>query len=169
MIYEDYSEALEEIDESKGEELVQAFLNRRCNVLASGLSDITLAQDLVGNDANFDTLSPFSKDVVDPLALVTRHDDRQWSDFVYLVVTAIFYAEENGISVANANSMPEVTLFGTQYTQMLRQAITAVGSYGDIYQRNFKVRFPRSGLNHLYSKNFSTPLLYALHNLKNIQ
>jgi hypothetical protein len=170
LVKENYLEALREIDVSSGGDIVQAFADGRCNVLAGGLSDVLRAQNSVGNAAAFKIISPFGNEVIEPLALVTRQDDSQWSDFVYLVVTAIFDAEENGISMANANSeMQEVTLFGSQFTQMLRNAISAVGSYKDIYQRTIQDRFPRSGFNRLYGKNFSTPLLYAAYNLKVIK
>jgi hypothetical protein len=170
VVKEHFLEALLEIDVSTEGTTVQAFAGGRCNVIAGGLSDILLAQNSVGKAVKFNITAPFGSDVIEPLALVTRQDDSQWSDFVYLVVTAIFDAEENGISMANANSaMQEVTLFGSGYTQMLRHAISAVGSYRVIYERNIQARFPRSGLNRLYSKNLSTPLLYAAHDLKAIK
>lgn len=72
----------------------------------------------------------------DTFAIVTRDDDPQWSSFVFLVVTATFYAEEQGISQANANNMPLISLFGESSKYMLVDAIGAVGSYADIYHRN---------------------------------
>ncbi len=69
-------------------------------------------------------------------AIVTRQDDSQWSSFVFWVVTAALYAEEQSISQASANSMPLVNLFGSSFTSMLQHSIGAVGSYSDIYERN---------------------------------
>lgn len=167
VVQKQFPEATLGIDPVSGKFIVQEFLEGSCNVIASGLGDVSLAQKSVGSDVNFTIISLFDGDVIEPLALVTRQNDPQWSDFVYLVVTATFDAEENGISMANANSgLPEVLLFGSRFTQMLRHAIGAVGSYREIYERNIQDYFPRSGLNQLYSKNFSTPLLYAPHDLK---
>jgi hypothetical protein len=164
-----YSEKLKPVYLGTGESIAEAFVGDRCNVFAGGLSEVLDAEDKL---AETDSIVEFSNIslydyVIEPLALVTQQDDAQWADFVSLVVTATFYAEENGISMANANSdMPEVTLFGSRYTQMLRHAISAVGSYKDIYRRNIQDRYERSGFNLLYSKNSSTPLLYAPHDLR---
>ena len=164
VVKKNYQEALLEVDESSGGDIVQYFAEGRCQVLAGGLSRVALARNSVGSAVNFTVKTPF--DVIDPLAVLTRQDDPTFSDFVSLVVTATFYAEENGITMANANTaMPEVSLFGSRYTQMLRHAISAVGSYRTIYDRNIQDHFARSGLNRLYSANFSTPLLYAPYDL----
>lgn len=63
------------------------------------------------------------------------------------VVSAIFYAEEEGITQSAATSMPVVNLFGPLYSRMFRDAIEAVGSYGEIYTRNAEDQIPRGGLN----------------------
>jgi hypothetical protein len=154
------------VDKSNGD-IVQDLQDGRCNVVAGGLSEVLRAEDVFSSTANYDTISPFGSDVIEPLALVTRQDDAQWSDFVYLVVTATFYAEENGISMSNAlTAMPEVHLFGPGYSQMLRYAISRVGSSRDIYERNIQDRFNRTGLNRLYNETFSSPLLYAADDLR---
>ena len=70
------------------------------------------------------------------MAMVTLQEDPQWVQFVQGVVTAIFYAEENGISQATKADMPTVQLFGTEFTFMFRQIIAFVGSYDEIYSRN---------------------------------
>jgi hypothetical protein len=157
-----FGEKVEPVLLETGENIGQAFLAGRCNVFAGGLSDLLDAEDLLAKmDSNisFSNVSTFV-DVIEPLALVTRQDDQQWSDFVALVVTATFYAEE-GITAGSAMEMPEVHLFGSQYTNMLRNSISKVGPYNEIYRRNIQDRYERSGLNRLYSKNSSTPLLYA--------
>lgn len=147
-----------------GESIGQAFVDERCNVIAGGLSEVLDTEDLLAKmDSNisFSNKSSIYDDVIEPLALVTRQDDAQWSDFVSLVVTGTFYAEEEGISRDNATKMPEVHLFGSQYTDMLRNSISKVGPYNEIYERNIQDRYKRSGLNLLYSESSSAPLLYA--------
>lgn len=120
-----------------------------CNVIAGGVVDVSLSNirssgyDGVYQNGN----NRFSHD---PLALVVRQDDVQWSKFVYWVVTGIIFAEEEGItSETSFEMMPAVTLFGTQYTDMLRDAVAAVGNYGEIYSRQAQSEFPRAGLNEL--------------------
>jgi len=84
------------------------------------------------------------------LCLVTRQDDLQWSSFVFWIVEATFYAEENGITMALSNDMPTVNLFGHDFQRMFRDVILSVGNYGEIYERNVQPFVPRSGLNLLY-------------------
>lgn len=81
--------------------------------------------------------------------MVTRQDDPQFSAFIKWIVTAIFYAEEEGIDVQMAEAMPTVSLFGPRYGRMLINAVAAVGNYGEIYDRNLQNTVPRVGLNEL--------------------
>jgi hypothetical protein len=85
----------------------------------------------------------------DAFALVTRNDDNQWSAFVYWIVMSTFYAEENNVNAATADSMPIVNVFGESFRQMFRDCILAVGNYGDIYERTLSSTIPRSGQNQL--------------------
>jgi hypothetical protein len=159
-----FPEALFEVDPS-GPSSAQRYADGDCNVIAGGLSEVSLAGDTAGSDANFKIRS-LLRDTTEPLALVTRQDDPQWSDFVHWIVTATFYAEENGYTMSNADRMPEVYLFGSTYAQMLRQAIAAVGSYAEIYERNIGGRFNRTGLNRLYNPDNTSALLFAIQDLK---
>jgi hypothetical protein len=163
-----FPEALFEADTS-GPSSAQRYADGDCNVIAGGLSEVSLASDLAretaGSDANFKIFfRPGS--ATEPLALVTRQDDPQWSDFVHWIVTATFYAEENGYTMSTADRMPEVNLFGPTYAQMLPQAIAAVGSYAEIYERNIGGRFNRTGLNRLYNPDNTSALLFAIQDLK---
>lgn len=97
----------------------------------------------------------------DAFALMTRDGDSQWSDFVFWVVMAIVYAEENDISQASSLQMPVVTLFGDSLKQMLRDCAVAVGSYSDLYNRTLEPIIPRSGAN-LLNKNLYGPQLYPI-------
>ena len=83
------------------------------------------------------------------LALATRQDDREWSDFVKWMTIGTFYAEENNITSSTALDMPVVNYFGITYKQALGDMIVAVGNYGDMYQRNMETYVPRSGRNQL--------------------
>lgn len=96
------------------------------------------------------------------LCLVTRQDDIQWSKYVYWIVQATFYAEENNISFDSMNDMPEVNLFGRGLARMFRDAILVVGNYGDIYEKNLEPLIHREGRNLLNPISNPGPQLYAL-------
>ena len=57
------------------------------------------------------------------------------------------FDEENGIGKAESNKMPTVGLFGPQFSRLFRDIIAAIGSYGDIYERNLAELTPCRGLN----------------------
>ena len=81
------------------------------------------------------------------LALATREDDVQWSDFVRWTTMSTIYAEEEGITNTSASEMPVVDLFGSSYRQAFRDVILTVGHYGNIYNRNLESYIPRSHRN----------------------
>lgn len=94
-----------------------------CNVIAGGTSDVSLTQIRnVGNYTGpFQTGSNrFSKD---PLALVTRQDDTQFSSFIYWIVSGIFYANEQNITQATAETMPASNAFSQQYARLFRDSV----------------------------------------------
>ena len=115
-------------------------------MIAGGVVDVSLTSiRSAGYDGDYQTgTSRYSKD---PLAMVTRQDDPQFSKFVFWVVSALFYAEESGIDQSTASLMPSVTLFGSLYIDMFVNAVAAVGSYGEIYKRQAQNDVPRGGLN----------------------
>jgi hypothetical protein len=88
------------------------------------------------------------------LPLMTPSDDVQSSAFVYWVVAATFHAKEEQISRFNSNKMPEVDLVGPSFMRMFRDAILAVGNYGEMYFRNDESIEPRSGRNLLNGNPF---------------
>jgi general L-amino acid transport system substrate-binding protein len=132
-----------------------------CNVIAGGVADVsstTVRQ--AGYQGSYDTgRSRHSKD---PLALVTREDDVKWSNFVFWIVSSIFYAEEAGITSETATDMPWTSLFGPDYAFMFQNAVGAVGNYGEIYERHAQKEIERAGLNDLYDVSSSEPLHYPL-------
>lgn len=136
------------VPRQSGELTVEALVSGQCNVIAGGVVDVSLTNiRSAGYQGPYQTGSNrYSKD---PLALVTREDDPMWSNFVFWIVTAIFYAEEQGITQQDADSLPTVTLFGPLYFGMFRRAVEAVGNYGEIYARQAQADVPRGGLNEL--------------------
>jgi hypothetical protein len=69
------------------------------------------------------------------LALATREDDSQWTDFVRWITWSTIYAEEEGIQENTVTEMPVVELFGTMYRLMFRDVIYSLGNYGEMYAR----------------------------------
>ena len=148
------------VPQASGELAVVGLVREQCNVLAGGVVDVSRTKvDSAGFQGDYEFVSNrYSKD---PLALVTREDDTQFSAFVFWVVSIIFAAEEQGITQAEANRIPIVNLFGPGFMGMFRSAIAAVGNYGEIYARNAEKDMPRGGLN-LVNRQLSGPQHYPL-------
>ena len=131
-----------------GDILGEGLSSGSCNVIAGGVSDVSATN--VRNAGYSGEYSTGNKVLSkDPLALVTLPDDPQWSAFVFWIVQAIFFADEEGISSSTAGfSLPQTNLFGPSNHRMLRDAVAAVGSYDEIYNRHVRPELgPRSGLN----------------------
>mmetsp|Transcript_2794 Transcript_2794/g.4088 ORF Transcript_2794/g.4088 Transcript_2794/m.4088 type:complete len:121 (+) Transcript_2794:11-373(+) len=94
------------------------------------------------------------------IALVTREDDPQWSDFVFWVVMGTFIAEDKLIAKEIFGDMVDVFAFGSNFKGMHRHAISAVGNYGEIYSRSVESIVPRKGRNLLNTNPFG-PQLYS--------
>jgi general L-amino acid transport system substrate-binding protein len=85
-----------------------------------------------------------------PLSVVSRSIDSQFSDFLRWIIYGFIYAEETGIKQSNAALMPQVFLFGDAYSgvpNMWRDSIGAVGNYGTMYESNLEGIVAREGLN----------------------
>ena len=145
---------------SSSDNSIEGLVSGQCNVITGGVVDVSRSKvNRQGYTGQYEFVSNrYSKD---PLALVTREDDTQFSAFVFWVVSIIFWAEEQGITMANANQLAQVNLFGPEFMGMFRNAVAAVGNYGEIYQRNAEADMPRGGLN-LLNKFLGGPQHYPL-------
>jgi general L-amino acid transport system substrate-binding protein len=113
----------------------------------------------------------------EPLGPVVRHGDDQWFDIVQWTVFATFFAEEHGITSANAADMmastnvpSEMKFFGTEGelgsflgldADWAYNVVSQVGNYEEIYNRNLgpdTLTYIPRGLNSLYTDG---GLLYA--------
>ena len=97
---------------------------------------------------------------VSALAMATREDDSQWTDFVRSMVKSTIYAEAHAISKASAETMPILELFGPLYRQALRDVILSIGNYAELYVRNMEVYVPRVNTRNTLN-NGNTPLFFA--------
>jgi general L-amino acid transport system substrate-binding protein len=115
-------------------ETVESFGNGKCNALAGGSVETSQASIQKWYSGPYDIGKSFSRE---SLALVTLEEDPLWSKFVNWIVVATLYAEEQGIGRATYLKMPRVDLFRPLVgDEMLRNAIRAVGSYAEIWDRN---------------------------------
>ena len=133
------------------EEGIAVYSANRCDAYttdASGLAATRAALD----DPSAHVILPeiISKE---PLAGAVRHGDDQWADIAKWVVNAIIIAEELGVTQANVAQMasaagdnPSINrLLGTEGNmgsmigldqQWALRAISAVGNYGESYERH---------------------------------
>ncbi|MEO0729358.1 MAG: amino acid ABC transporter substrate-binding protein [Pseudomonadota bacterium] len=145
-----------------------AFFSGRCDVYttdASGLASIRKNDAPKGESENYVILPEIiSKE---PLGPVVRHGDDQLFDIVKWTLNALIEAEEYGITAANVDKMSkESTNPGVQRLlgatpgmgknlgleeTWAKNAIAAVGNYGEIWTRNIEpLGLPR-GLNKLWN------------------
>ena len=83
------------------------------------------------------------------IALASKEDDTQWSDFLRWLTYITIHAEEEGITRETASELPIVELFGNDLKQSIRDLIITTGNYGEMYERDVEAYIPRSGRNFL--------------------
>ena len=103
--------------------------------------------------------------VREPLALATREDDSQWSDFVSWVVEGLIRAEELNVGQGISNAMPTTDVFGGPFQNMFQRAIAAVGNYGEMYERNLGAILPRPSINRINDGSSGLILPFPFGNL----
>jgi general L-amino acid transport system substrate-binding protein len=131
-------------------EAEQQFLAATCDVYTTDASGLAAARAVYPNPDDFIILPEIiSKE---PLGPVVRHGDSNWGDIVRWTFNALVAAEELGITSANVEELsggtqnPEINrLLGTEGTLgamigleplWAKQAIAAVGNYGEIFARH---------------------------------
>ena len=143
-------------------ENVESFGDGKCQVLAAGSVETSKKsiEKYYSGEYEIGSLA-LSRE---SLALVTTEEDPLWSKFVNWVGIGLVYAEEKGITQETSYDMPRVDLFGPLIgDQMLRHAIRAVGSYGEIWARNAAaVGLERDGRNELNTNPLGPMLISDL-------
>ncbi len=131
-------------------EAVDAYASGRCDALTTDMSQLAAFRSGFA-DPSAHTILP---DVIskEPLAPLVAHGDNQWKDIVTWVIYGVISAEELGVTQANVADMAETStdpniqrmigstgdtggFIGLESTWMF-DAISAVGNYGEIYDRN---------------------------------
>jgi general L-amino acid transport system substrate-binding protein len=145
-------------------ELVGAYFAGRCDVLSMDQAGLPGYKqfDAKNPDEHLILEGVFSKE---PLSIGVRHGDDQWYDITKWVVYATFNAEEEGVDQANVDKMlespnPDIQRLLGKSGDLGKKLgldpkwsyniIKQVGSYKDIYDRNFgdksELKLPR-GIN----------------------
>jgi hypothetical protein len=124
-------------------EMYENFLNDICNVIAGEQTDIAEAI-LRGLDYADEYELGAGIHSKEPLCIVTRTDDPQWSDFVNWVMTALLAAEDGQVSQRSAAKMARSSVFGPSLQNMFVNVIQDVGNYGEMYRRNLEDILPRA-------------------------
>jgi general L-amino acid transport system substrate-binding protein len=130
------------------EEALSALLAGDCNTIYAGTNEVAEAvkemtsqgESIVIGDVQFNH---------EPIALVTREDDAVFSDFVNWILQALLNAEEQDVTQSTYLEVAPSNLFGDSFAQAFRDAVRAVGNYGEVYERNLGKLVPRSGLNEI--------------------
>lgn len=157
-------------------EALSAYSTGRCDAFTTDVSQLaSLRTTLAKPDDHMIMPEVISKE---PLSPLVKHGDNQWKDVVTWVINGLIAAEENGITAANVLEMKENSTnpvvqrmlgksgdtgsyLGLDQDWLVR-AISAVGNYGEIYDRHFgpetKLNIPR-GVNQIWTKG---GLHYAL-------
>ena len=157
-------------------EALNAYASGRCDCFTTDISQLASLRSTLKKPRSHSILPEvISKE---PLAPLVRHGDNQWKDIVTWVINGLVAAEENGITMANVDTMKSKAknpviqrMLGTSGDtgsylgldkEWLVRAIKAVGNYGEIYNRHFgpgtPLDIPR-GVNNLWQKG---GLQYAL-------
>ncbi|MCZ4352516.1 amino acid ABC transporter substrate-binding protein [Roseovarius aestuarii] len=155
-------------------EAVDAYASGRCDALTTDMSQLAAFRTSFADPSAHKILPEvISKE---PLSPLVAHGDNQWKDIVTWVVFGLISAEELGVTQANVAEMAETSkdpnvqrmlgtsgdtggLIGLESTWMV-DAISAVGNYGEIYDRNLTATLGlERGLNELWTKG---GIMYAM-------
>ena len=141
---------------SSEDERIELMMNGTCNVIANDrswlLAETISRSGLVGGDL----IVGEKLMTKEPLAFVTRNDDREFSDIINWILHALFYGEEQGLSTTSSlcqnYTTPQMAITDLHFLN----AVFCVGNYGDIV---FDGERGNRGINQI---NSWTPMLYAI-------
>jgi ABC-type amino acid transport substrate-binding protein len=134
-----------------------SFAQGYCNVLAGEQFDLAEGNVMLAgyNDSYSFSTNLYSKE---PIALVTRDDDMEWSDYVNWVFLALLTAENRTITQQFAHAIIQNPAPSVDLTQLqFYQAVATVGNYGEMYTRHLRSIVPRAPVNE--QNDGTTPLI----------
>ena len=139
-------------DDSLLFEIVPISERRAISDLLDGSIDVAFsmtAESLRDHALLVKTTMPYFYTSADPTVqsytMISLATEPELGDILFWILTAMMHAEERSISSRTANQMlPPVSFLGTDFTNVLRNAVAAVGNYGDLYRRHLEDLHPRS-------------------------
>eukprot|EP00586_Coscinodiscus_wailesii_P019031 CAMPEP_0172518068 /NCGR_PEP_ID=MMETSP1066-20121228/290236_1 /TAXON_ID=671091 /ORGANISM="Coscinodiscus wailesii, Strain CCMP2513" /LENGTH=1365 /DNA_ID=CAMNT_0013300363 /DNA_START=216 /DNA_END=4313 /DNA_ORIENTATION=- len=133
----------------------------KCNAIAGESVDVAKMSVIKRNyPPDADYYIGENKHTLERLAIVSRSDDAQFSDFIRWLVFGLFYAAEENIKQETYYNMPgNVLLFGDFLSGMWQNMIKAIGNYDELFERNLNGIINRDGANFINLK--SGPQFYA--------
>ena len=139
----------------------ESFIAGDCNVI---VGERVLVYEQRARDAGY--TGPYKTGTgtysSEPLAIASRGDDPEWADFTNAVLQALITAEKMNITHENTTQLfPQTTLFGEQFKDMFRNAILAVGNWGQVYERGLADLLTRDGVNLLTGGEQTGGLLFV--------
>ena len=142
--------------------VLEAYQEGQCDVFTNDRSQLAALRSALPNPQDHVILPETISE--EPLGPVVPHGDEQWFDIVKTVVSGLIYAEAYGINSGNVAQMAAGDnvkanrLLGTEGSfgqedlglseTFMQDVITAVGNYGEIYNRNLGpggIDLPREG------------------------
>jgi general L-amino acid transport system substrate-binding protein len=151
--------------------LVEQYDQDQCNVVAGeklflGKLPLTYPSVTLGWKYSGQVVSK------EPLAIVTRNDDPEWSDLANLVVNTFILAEANNITKESSHLMVNLFEGGagdladgerTDLVNLMVSLIDEFGNHGELYAEYIQDQIPRdAGLNQPYNSSRSNGLLYSI-------
>lgn len=136
-------------------ELTTMLLNGTCNVIAYEKSyqwDLQQSDEIIGQGYVIGE-KMVSKE---PLAIVTRNNDVEFSDIVNWMVQALFYGEEQGLMKDPSRCRRYTNLTGRVADLDFMNAVYCVGNYGELAPASSK----NLDTNHI--NNGTTGMIYAI-------
>ena len=137
------------------EDVIEAYLRRKCEVLTSDESQLTSRRAEL-DDPKSHRVIPSEAISYEPLAPVIAEGDSQWQGIVNYAIWATIYAEQLGITSKNVSSVdaeanqvtrafyglsdengsgPIALPLGLE-ADFARNIVAQVGNYGEIFERN---------------------------------
>ena len=132
-------------DEFSWDEIFQRYRNGTCNVVAGDRQATSLQMEAANLSNYIVGANTFTNE---PLAIVTRNDETEWSDILNWVVQSLFYGERQGV-FENASLCEKDKLSTIPSELDYLKAVYCVGNYGEIYARGFNTSDNRSNINRI--------------------
>jgi general L-amino acid transport system substrate-binding protein len=132
--------------------VVDTFTNvlqdEKCNVLGDEAFQIEESLRMAASPDSNETLVVGSDIFTrEPLAMVTRSDDFEWTLFVETILQGLLEAEAQNITQDTAIEFQDIDYFGSNYSRMVAEAVGGVGNFGELYDREIGSEVKRTSLN----------------------